>query len=62
MTKKYSIAIEAYERLVEGRRNFWEAYEEFRRQFDLAELAIDPEEVFGGRASRSTAPPGDRRS
>jgi prevent-host-death family protein len=43
------LGIEAYERLVEGRRDFWEAYEEFRSRFDLAELAIDPEEIFGGR-------------
>ena len=42
------LGVEAYERLAEGRRAFWEAYEEFRRQFDLAELAIDPEEVFAG--------------
>lgn len=43
------LGLEAYERLVEGRRDFWEAYEEFRSRFDLAELAIDPEEIFGGR-------------
>ncbi len=42
------MGIEAYERLVEGRHDFWEAYEEFRSRFDLAELAIDPEEIFGG--------------
>jgi antitoxin Phd len=42
------LGIESYERLAEGRRDFWEAYEEFRRQFDLGELAIEPEEVFGG--------------
>ncbi len=42
------MGIEAYERLAEGRRDFWEAYEEFRREFDLAQLAIDPEETFNG--------------
>jgi antitoxin Phd len=42
------IGIEEYERLSEGRRDFWEAYEEFRRKFDLAEIKIDPEEVFEG--------------
>lgn len=61
MTKKHSIANEAYEQPAKDRRDFWEAYEEFRRQFDLAELAIDPEEVFGARVSRPAAP-GDLRS
>lgn len=42
------LGVEAYERLAEGKRAFWEAYEEFRRDFDLGELAIDPDETFGG--------------
>jgi prevent-host-death family protein len=42
------LGIEEYGRLAEGRRDFWEAYEEFRREFDLAQLGIDPNEVFGG--------------
>ncbi len=41
------IGIEDYERLAEGRRDFWEAYEEVRREFDFAELGIDPDEIFG---------------
>ena len=41
------IGIEDYERLAGGRRDFWEAYEEFRQEFDLAELGIDPDEIFG---------------
>lgn len=41
------LGIEEYERLATGRRDFWEAYEEFRREFDLMQLGIDPEEVFG---------------
>jgi prevent-host-death family protein len=30
----------------EAHPGFWEAYEDFRREFDLAELAIDPDSVF----------------
>ena len=40
------VGIEDYERLAEGRRDFWEAYEEFRRELDLAELGINPDEIF----------------
>ena len=36
-----------YERLVAERPGFARAYETFTRQFDLAELAIDPTDVFG---------------
>jgi prevent-host-death family protein len=48
------LGIEAFERLAAGRRGFWEAYEEFRREFDLARLGIDPDEVFAG--VRDTSP------
>ena len=41
------MGIAEYEHLAEGRRDFWEAYEEFRREFDLTRLGIDPEEIFG---------------
>ncbi len=37
-----------YRRLAEGKRDFWEAYEEFRRDVDLPRLSIVPEEVFEG--------------
>ena len=50
MTKEYSIAGARDNPpggLAEGRRSFWEAYEEFRREFDPAQLGIDPDEVFG---------------
>lgn len=33
--------------LAQSRRDFWESYEELRREFDFAELGIDPDEVFG---------------
>jgi prevent-host-death family protein len=35
-----------YERLAESRPDFWESYQKLRREFDFAELAIDPERVF----------------
>jgi len=41
------LGIDEYERLAEGRRDFWEAYQELRQEFDFAQLGIDPEEVFG---------------
>jgi prevent-host-death family protein len=32
--------------LTPAREGFWEAYEGFRQQYDLAQLEIDPDEVF----------------
>lgn len=43
-----------YERLVSRSRRFSEAFEDFRREVDLAELEIDPDEVFA--AARDEAP------
>jgi prevent-host-death family protein len=42
-----------YMRLTSGRRRFSEAYEEFTRQVDLGELAIDPDAVFAGARDRT---------
>jgi len=42
-----------YQRLVSGPKSFWEAYCVFRREVDLASLAIDPEAVFGGARDES---------
>jgi prevent-host-death family protein len=42
------LGISEYERLAEGRRDFWQAYEELRREFHLDALEIDPDEVFEG--------------
>lgn len=36
-----------YERLATRSRRFSEAWNEFTRQVDLSELAIDPDEIFG---------------
>jgi prevent-host-death family protein len=42
------LSVGEYRRLVEGKRDFWEAYEEFRRRADLSRLGIVPEEIFEG--------------
>jgi prevent-host-death family protein len=36
-----------YERLTGRSRGFFESYQEFTREFDLRELAINPDELFG---------------
>jgi prevent-host-death family protein len=36
-----------YERLATRSRRFSEAWNEFAREVELSELAIDPEEIFG---------------
>ncbi len=41
------LSLGEYRRLAEGRMDFWEAYEEFRRRNDLSRLGIEPEKVFG---------------
>ena len=35
-----------FERLIDRQRSFFDACEAFRQETDLAELAIDPDEVF----------------
>ena len=37
------LSIEEYRRLLAGRKNFWEAYSEFRDEVDLRRLNIEPE-------------------
>ena len=37
-----------YARLTSKHRRFTEAYEKFARDFDLAALGIDPDDVFSG--------------
>lgn len=51
-----------FERLASGRRGFGEAYEEFANAVGLSELALDPDELFGGVRQvglKSTANVGD---
>ena len=43
-----------FERLTAGRRSFAEAYREFKTTVDLAELDLDPDEIFAG--VRDTTP------
>jgi len=40
------VSVPEFERLSRPRRLFAALYEDFRRRFDLAELGIDPDEVF----------------
>ena len=42
-----------HEELTSARTSFWEAYQRFRREYDLAELEIDPEEIYGDVRDRS---------
>ncbi len=37
-----------YERLIGRHRSFFDAFEEFKNDVDLAELAIDPDELLAG--------------
>jgi antitoxin Phd len=41
------LSIEEYRRLLAGRKNFWDAYSQFRDEADLQRLNIDPE-IFEG--------------
>jgi prevent-host-death family protein len=41
------IGAEDFERISKRIPDFWGAYERFRREHNLAELDIDPDEVFG---------------
>ncbi len=43
---------QAFERIVAGRRSFTEAYAEFAKAVDLAELGIDPAEFLDGVRDR----------
>lgn len=42
------IGTNEFERMAEEAPSFKEAYEKFRREYDLVELNIDPDEVFAG--------------
>jgi prevent-host-death family protein len=41
-----------YERLTAGTRRFSEAWDEFTSEIDLAELDLDPDEIFSGTRDR----------
>ena len=42
------IGLRQFERLTSSSGGFSQAYKSFTREFDLRELAIDPEEVYAG--------------
>ena len=48
------IGTKRYEELTADRPSFWESYQRFRREYDLADLETDPDEVFGDVRDRST--------
>jgi prevent-host-death family protein len=41
------IGVEDFERLSDTKKDFWEAYQEFRRRLDRANIEIDPDEIWG---------------
>lgn len=47
------VSTERYRQLTSGRTRFSTAYEDFRRDHELAELDLDPDEVYGEIRDRS---------
>jgi prevent-host-death family protein len=45
------LSLTEYERLQAGRQDFWEAYQQFRDEFNLATLGLEPELFSGLRDS-----------
>lgn len=43
-----------FERLTSGRRGFAHAWRDFAQSVDLAELALDPDELFGDARAEGT--------
>ena len=41
------IGVEDFELLSDTKKDFWEAYQEFRRRLDRANIEIDPDEIWG---------------
>ena len=59
------LSAEAYARLVANQpeRNFWAAYQEWRQRWNVSDLDIDPEEIWGVVREHAPAPdndPGDK--
>ena len=55
------LSAEAYARLVanQKQRNFWAAYQEWRQKWDVSDLNIDPEEIWGDVREHASAPDND---
>ena len=49
----FLIGLEDFEQLAEKRPGFWEAYEEFRRRLENANVEIDPDEIWGDARDQS---------
>lgn len=47
------LSLTEFERLRQPRPDFWTACQEFRREFDLDELDIDPDQIFAVPADSS---------
>ncbi len=47
------VSTHRYETLTADRSSFWESYQRFRREHDLAKLDLDPAEIFEGIRDRS---------
>ena len=42
-----------YDRLAAKRPDFWEAYQAWRKKFNVDELDLDPDEIYGNIRDRS---------
>jgi prevent-host-death family protein len=52
------LSAEEYDRLLANQpvRDFWAAYEEWRQKWQVSELDMDPEEIWGDVRERTPAP------
>ena len=52
------LSAEAYARLVanQPQHNFWAAYQEWRQKWNVSDLDIDPEEIWGDVREHAPAP------
>ena len=55
------LSAEEYTRLLANQpeRNFWAAYQGWRQKWNVSELNIDPEEIWGGVREQTAAPDSD---
>lgn len=52
------LSTEEYARLLDNqpKRDFWAAYQEWRKKWSIDELDIDPDEIWGNIRDRTPAP------
>lgn len=55
------ISAEEYARLLANQpeRDFWSSYQEWRRKWNISELDIDPDAIWGNVRERTPAPDSD---